>query len=260
MVYLKTYFYVEHEIKFLVANLLESYEHIDKFIICEFNRTHTGMPRHMIGWDVIKDYFPKDKVDKVLYLPLDISHLTIEAYDNEDMIHARNEPVMRSVFMKAIEFSDDDFIVSVDADEIIYSDSYPEIIEFVNSNGPCQLNLHQFFYKMTYLWKDKDFIAPTALQYKHFKDRFPCNLRYEGVIFPKKAGCHFSWCMSPKEMVYKLHTYSHPRYRHLADENILEKAIRDKKYPFDDTDFNIEEIEITSNILPRKMIDAGLIK
>ena len=31
--YLKTYFYVDHEIQFLTTNLEESYNHIDKFII-----------------------------------------------------------------------------------------------------------------------------------------------------------------------------------------------------------------------------------
>ena len=42
MIYLKTYFYTENEIKFINLNLMESYEHIDKFIICEANIHHTG--------------------------------------------------------------------------------------------------------------------------------------------------------------------------------------------------------------------------
>jgi hypothetical protein len=37
MIYLKTYFYTEHKIKFLKLNLLETFNHIDKFIISEFN-------------------------------------------------------------------------------------------------------------------------------------------------------------------------------------------------------------------------------
>ena len=56
-VYLKTYFYVEHEVKFLAMNLLEAYDHIDGFIICEHNRTHTGRPRDYI-WDEVKDQLP----------------------------------------------------------------------------------------------------------------------------------------------------------------------------------------------------------
>ena len=43
MIYLKTYFYSPHEIKFLKLNLMEAYDYIDKFIICEYNMRHTGL-------------------------------------------------------------------------------------------------------------------------------------------------------------------------------------------------------------------------
>lgn len=254
MVYLKTYFYVEHEFQFLKYNLQEAYNHIDKFIICEFNKTHTGMPREFIGWEKLKQYLPQDKLDKVLYLPLDISQYTVEAYNDEDKIHAINEPVMRSIFMKHINFQDNDIIVSVDADEIIYEKTYPKIINFLKNKNVCSLNLHQFFYKKNYLWKNKDFIAPVAAKYSYFKNSFPCNLRYEGEVLSEKAGCHFSWCMSPEEMVYKLHTYSHPKYRFCANKELLEEAIKNKIYPFDLTEkFEIEELEYSSDILPQSI-------
>jgi hypothetical protein len=252
--YLKTYFYVDHEIQFLTTNLIESYDHIHKFIICEYNRTHTGRPKEMLGWEHLKQKLPQDKLDKVLYLPLDISQMVRDAYNNEDLIHSLNEPVMRSAFMKAIQLQDEDIVVSVDADEIIYEHMYPKILDFVEKHGVCQLNLHQFFYKKTYFWKDRDFIAPTAIKYKYFKNRFPCNLRYEGHLFPAKAGCHFSWCMTPEEMVYKLHTYSHPRYRFCADEEFMADAIERKIYPFNpDEKFEIEEISENDERMPRSM-------
>jgi len=57
--------------------------------------------------------------------------------------------------------------------------------------------------------------------------------------------------MTPEEMVYKLHTYSHPRYRFCADEKLLKEAIENKTYPFDDSvDFNIKEIELDNKVLP----------
>jgi hypothetical protein len=254
MIYLKTYFYVNHEVQFLVANLLEAYDHIDKFIICEFNRTHTGRPCQLMGWDYLKEKFPKDKLDKVMYLPIDSSEMCVEAYNDEDTIHNINEPIMRSAFMKFIELRDEDIIVSVDADEIIYEHIYPRIIDAVETDGVCQLNLHQFFYKKNYLWKGKDFLAPTAIKYKYIKERWPCSIRYEGPVLPEKAGCHFSWCMSPEEMVYKLHTYSHPRYRHLANVNTLKNAIENKEYPFDPSiEFEIVELDPEDPIIPRSM-------
>ena len=253
-VYLKTYFYVEHEIKWLKCNLLESFDYIDKFIICEYNVTHTGMPREMIGIEKLINDLPESISKKILYLPLDISKATVEAYNNEPAIHNINEPIMRSAFMKAVNFKDEDIIFSIDADEIIYSHMYPKLIDFVNEKGTCQLNLNQFFYKKNYFWKDKDFIAPIVIKYKNFKNRFPCNLRYEGTIYPEKAGCHFSWCMSVDEMLYKLDTYSHPRYRHLAKREILENAIKEKIYPFDEKiPFNIVEIQDDSELLPKSI-------
>ena len=55
-------------------------------------------------------------------------------------------------------------------------------------------------------------------------------------------------------MVYKLHTYSHPRYRFLADEEILKSAINNKEYPFDkNINFDIEEIKIDDVRLPKSL-------
>ena len=57
--------------------------------------------------------------------------------------------------------------------------------------------------------------------------------------------------MTPEEMVYKLNTYSHPRYRFCSDIDLLKKAIENKEYPFDDNiDFNIIELEEDDVRLP----------
>jgi hypothetical protein len=255
MIYLKTYFYVGHEIKWLIMNLIESYDHIDKFIICEHNRTHTGEPRDLIFNKYLSE-FPEKLRKKLLYLPCDISKYTVDAYEDEAAIHRINEPVMRSFFMKKFSFGDDDIIISIDADEILYREAYDYILRTVQEIELVRLNLHQFFYKTTYFWEGKDFISPIAAKYKIFKDNFPCNWRDVGPVLPKKVGCHFSWCMTPEEMVYKLHTYSHPRYRFCADRALLEKAIENKEYPFDpNVDFNIRELKLDDDILPTCMKD-----
>lgn len=254
MIFLKTYFYVEHELKFLKYNILEAYPFIEKFIVCEFNKTHTGMPRTYIGKEKVLQAIPQKYWDKILYLAIDLEGLTVEAYNREDLIHQINEPVMRSVFMKHVNLKDEDIVVSVDADEIIYSETYNRIEEKLKETDVCSLNLHQFFYKPTYLWVHKEFIAPTAAKFSHFKNSFPFNLRYEGETLKEKAGCHFSWCMTVDEMLYKLDTYSHPKYRFCADKQLLENSILKKEYPFDrNQKFEIEEIPSNSLILPKSM-------
>lgn len=253
MIYLKTYFYTEHEVKFLKLNLLEAFDHIDKFIVCEYNRTHTGEERSFI-FDNYKHLFTEEELSKIIYLPCDISEETVYAKDDEDTIHRINEPVMRGYFVKQINLNDEDIVISVDADEIIYSHMYPKIVQNVINRGPTLLKLYQFYYKMNYHWVDNEFIAPTAIKYVDFKNRYPCQLRYMGSLLNEYAGCHFSWCMTPSEMVYKLQTYSHPRYRFCADIKLLENAIENKLYPFDSsTKFTINELSFDNQILPKNI-------
>lgn len=253
MVYLKTYFYTEHEIKFLKLNLLEAFNHIDKFIICEYNRTHTGEEREFI-FEKYKHLFTEEELVKIEYLACDISEETVYAKDDEEAIHRINEPVMRGYFVKRMTLNDEDIIISVDADEIIYEHMYPTIINRTRNQGTTLLKLHQFFYKTNYHWYNNDFVAPTAMKYSDFKNNYPCQLRYMGNLMNEFAGCHFSWCMTPEEMVYKLYTYSHPQYRFCANLELLENAIATKTYPFDpNTDFKINEVSYDDEILPRNI-------
>lgn len=253
MIYLKTYFYTEHEIKFLKLNLLEAFDHIDKFIICEYNRTHTGESREFI-FDKYKHLFTDAELSKINYLPCDISNETAYAKNDEELIHRVNEPIMRGYFVKQVSLEDDDIIISVDADEIIYEHMYPKIIDRVNTSGTTLLMLHQFFYKLNYHWINNNFTAPTAIKYGAFKNQYPCQLRYMGELLNEYVGCHFSWCMTPSEMVYKLQTYSHPRYRFCADIGLLDDAVKNKKYPFDTSvNFTINELSLDDAILPKNL-------
>lgn len=246
---LKTYFYAEHELRFIAANLIEGHEHFDRFIVCEHNRTHTGRPRDMIGWERLRDSLPSHLLSKVEYVPLDISKLTVEAYDDEETIHNVNEPVMRSSFMCVCSLDPDDVVFSVDADEIIYASAYEPAAQIARRDGACLLTLNQFFYRLNWLWEGNEFVAPTVALAKTLQ--FPSNIRYTGTRLPGFAGCHFSWCLTPEQMVYKLHTYAHPRYRFCADLELLTRSIAEKRYPFDESvDFRLRELESGDPMIP----------
>ena len=255
MIYFKTYFYSPHEVPFLILNLRESYKYIDKFIICEFNYTHTGIKREYI-WEQHKHKFPKELMDKVLYLKIDMSKVAQYAYNNEPVIHKINEPYMRGSFVKYIPIKDDDIVISTDADEIIYGEKYPELLKAVKKHGAIQLVLHQFFYRINYYWRKKPFKAPTIALYRTMKHHFPNQWRYQGKVYPGLMGCHFSWCMTSEEMLHKMKCYSDsPKYRHLEKKEILDKAIATRTYPFDPKrPFSLEIIKIEDNpILPKQM-------
>ena len=256
MIYFKTYFYSPHEIPFLILNLRESYKYIDKFIICEFNYTHTGMRKEYI-WNYHKHKFPKDLIDKVLYLKIYMSNVAKYAYNNEPVIHRVNEPYMRGSFVKHIPIKDDDLVISTDADEIIYGEKYPELLKAARRKGSICLTLHQFFYRVNYWWKSKPFRAPTIALYRKMKGKFPNQWRYQGESYPGCVGCHFSWCMTSSEMLHKMKCYSDsPKYRHLEKKEILDKAIETRTYPFDPKrPFKIKVIDFTkSKLIPKEMM------
>ena len=256
MIYLKTYFYSEHEVPFLKLNLLEAYPHIDKFLICEFNFTHTGLKREYI-WDKVKDQLPQDKMDKVQYIKGDMSDIAKYAYNDGYTIHSINEPWMRGYFVKAVDLKDTDIIFSVDADEIIYGEMYPELIECVRTKGIIRLPMNQFFYRVNYLWSDLTFRSSVVALYMVYKYNFPAQWRDAGRDYSKKVGCHFSWCMTVDQMLHKMECYSHPEYRHLAKKDILEDAIENKKYPFaPNRDFTLLTIDFdTDKRIPRQMLE-----
>ena len=246
--------YTPHEVDFIIANLEECYDHIDKMIVCEFDIHHTGMKREF-EFEDLKERVPEHLRDKLDYHACSVYDHTARAYENEDAIHRVNEPVMRSWFTKLYNFEDDDIIISVDADEIIDKRKLPDIINQVNSNGIVKLKMRQFFYKKTYLWKNKDFTSAIATKYGMIHPKYPNNWRDQGIVTQDYVGCHFSWCMNVDAMIHKLDTYSHPRYRFCAKRDLLEDAIENKKYPFDaGVNFHIEEISEDSVLLPESIL------
>lgn len=256
MIYLKTCFYNKEEFKFLKLNIIESYNYIDKFIICEASHYHNGTYKGFI-WDDYKHLIPEEYMNKVLYLKCEVGDYVKESINSDDYIHKNNEPVCRSFFQKLINFDDNDIIISIDADEIIYSEMYNKIIEETKKRGIVRLNLNLFFYKMNYYWRNKDFIAPIAFIWKYGKQKFPADYRYgNSYLLPYKVGNHYSWVCSVEAMMKKLSVYCHStQYRHCMVEDILKNAIENKEYPFDKkVKFDIEIKNINDKIFNKSLL------
>lgn len=234
MIYLKTIFSAPNEIKYLKLNLRESFPYIDKFIICEFNRTHIGSEREFI-FEKYWDKFTPEEKEKIIYIKGDIANSTIFSTTDNNIIHNVNEKLIRGYFASQIKFNNSDIIFSVDADEIIFGSEYSSIINKLKWWRPAiKLPLYQFYYRLNYLWENNKFIAPTVCLAWYYKFRYPANWRYDGWLYKKYAGCHFSWCLNIEDMISKLGYYGHHKdYKHLADKNILENAVKNKTYPFD---------------------------
>jgi len=249
MIYLKTIFSAPNEIKYLKLNLKESFLHIDKFVVCEFNRTHIGSKREFI-FENYWDEFTLEEKAKIIYIKGDVSGLTKFSVSDSNIIHEVNERLMRGYFASQINLNLTDIIFSVDADEIIFEQEYSKIISQLRWWRPAiKLSLYQFFYKINYLWENNKFIAPTVCFAYYYKWRYPAHWRYQGFLYKEYAGCHFSWCLSIEEMIAKLNIYGHHQdYGHLADKDVLEDAVNNKKYPFDPKiDFKIKVLNLEND-------------
>lgn len=252
MIYLKTIFSAPNEIKYLKLNLRESFDHVDKFIICEFNRTHTGEERDLVFKNYL-DKFSDIEKNKIIYIGADISKYTKLAVDNQREAN-NNARIIRGYFVKEINLNKRDIIVSVDADEIIFGQYYNDIFNELNKLKWWQkkslvLPLRQFYYKANYLWENNRFIAPIVCRAGVYMDKYPNDWRYTGKLYDKFAGCHFSWLLTIDEMIKKLNMYSHQStYGHFAKREILEDAVNNKKYPFDPSvDFKIRVLDINKD-------------
>jgi hypothetical protein len=260
MIYIKTYCYSKHELPFLISQLEESYDYVDKVCIYEYNYTHTGVKKEY-DMEKVLQQIPETLREKLYYNTVDLTNYHVASANNEQLCHQINEPIQRNWFFndKNIDLNDDDIILDVDCDEIIYRESYPKLInELTTHNQPFSIKLNQFFFKHNYLWTDCKFSSPTIYYYKMVKNNSKIikqvkikNLR----DLPKKTesihGCHMSWVMPVDCMVDKCFKTAHTRYKHLADANIMKKAINDKIYIFDTRrPFNIDELLLNDPRIP----------
>jgi Glycosyltransferase family 17 len=248
-----------HELPFLRLNIHESNKEVDRILVCEADFTHTGEKRDYIFPELIEK-LPIFEREKIEFVPLRLGSFIDWSKKDGDLFH-HIENLIRNQFCIERRINPKDIVIAVDADEIIYRESYRWIIRKLTSNfrhspQSIRLKLHQFFYKLDYLWYNNVFIAPVAANARFFLEKStPAQWRYEGRISRKFAGCHFSWVMEIEDMLRKLDTYSHHDiYGKFSDMHLLEKSVREKKYPFDENiDFRIQSIDLDSTIFPKSM-------
>ena len=181
MLYLKSYCYSKHELPFIIANLNEGFTHIDKLILYEYNFTHTGLPKKY-EIEKVLHLIPEKLKSKLLYKKIDLTNYVEYAVNDENKCHQINENIQRSWLFndKDIILHDEDIIIDIDIDEIIYNDSYNSLLLELNQiNQPLGIKLNQFFFKNTYLWSNLVFDAPSIYKYAMIKH---INKNVKGIL------------------------------------------------------------------------------
>lgn len=242
------------EVPFLWMILEEAAQFADKIIICEFDLTHSGNKKNFTFERYHSEFaraFPQ-----LEYLKgADIPGMVHKAKTSAD--HHKNETLMRGWFVSQVILKISDLIVSLDADEVLYSSTYSWLLQnYKPWNLGVRFRLHQLFYRPNFHWTNTEFTSPIARRAWPTVLSYPDNWRDKGTILPGYWGVHFSWNIPLNRMVSKLNDYSHAQdYGHLAHPDLLREARSSRNYPFDASrPFEIEVLEEGSPILPRSFV------
>ena len=213
-------------------------EYVDKFVIAEATRDHSGKEKKL-NFNYDKFYKFKDKIKYIVIedLPLDVK----SKKKNWDANHWRDQYQRNSLVRGFEDSNDNDLIMISDIDEIPDPKKISEFkIEnkyacFMQKNFQSKLNLLNI--------TDKYWMGTKICQKKYLKSpQWLRNIKTKKRPFwkfykPKEpqlildGGWHFSFLKKPKDIATKIKAYSHQEFnkKDFIDEENIAKKIEDKK-------------------------------
>ena len=234
----------------LRLNILNNY--VDKFVIAEATKDHTGKDKKL-NFNI--NNFSKFK-NKITYINVEDMPTNLKFYKKNWPVHHLRDQHQRNALARGYEnSSDDDLIMISDIDEI----PDPEKIKifdiknkyacFIQKNFQSKINLLNISDKNwmgTKIIKKKNIKSPQWLRniktakppfWKFYKPRQP-QLIYEG-------GWHFSFLKNPKGISKKIQSYSHSEYNKstYTDEKKIAERINNRTDIFD-RNFKYAKIDI----------------
>jgi beta-1,4-mannosyl-glycoprotein beta-1,4-N-acetylglucosaminyltransferase len=256
-------FFKEFDILEIRLNTLDKY--VDKFVLTESEETFTGIPKPL--------YFQENKksfqkfLHKIVYIKT--SKVLSEA-DTWSREHNQNNA--NQIYIKNL--NSEDIIIISDCDEIpnlskidFSKIEAPQV--FLNKNFTLRLNLMTFNNNKTCkrtenidktIGKPWKWFGSTISKQKYIKNQNFWgwnNLREARQSLPQiEGGWHFSSCMSNKDIIDKVQSYSHAdMYGHIKDENLIAEYIKINK-DFVNYDMrDIKQINISEDDLPKYIVD-----
>ena len=234
----------------LRLNVLNNY--VDKFVIAEATKDHTGKDKKL-NFNINK--FSKFR-NKIIYIIVEDMPTNLKFYKkNWPVHHLRDQHQRNSLARGYKNSSDDDLIMISDIDEIpdpnkikIF-DVKNRYACFIQKNFQSKINLLNISDKNwmgTKIIKKKNIKSPQWLRniktskpsfWKFYKPRQP-QLIYDG-------GWHFSFLKNPKGISKKIQSYSHSEYNKsiYTDEKKIAERINNRIDIFD-RNFKYEKIDI----------------
>ena len=226
------------ELLYLRVNLLKDY--VDKFIIVESDKTHSGKPVERKFMEIARNQgLP---IEKIIYIEHDIpetEHLQVRDVDrknagvnghNEASLYARvRERLQKDAVMQALnEFKNDDVFIYGDADEIINPKNIKWVANIARNNqnaiikiplvylqGRADLRIHHQNGDPVVWWKAM-FFATKAQIMQHTVNNIRCGHIPHNVMWPTHAGkvihdmgWHFAWMCNKEQRQAKADSFAH---------------------------------------------------
>lgn len=220
-----------NELEILDIRLNTLYDVIDKFVLVESNKTHSGLPKGYI-FDINKKKFSKF-LDKIIHIKLDdvpddYSNLVkksdhpeynkIVDFINSELIafnkysqphYGRDYYQKEAICFGLTDCNDDDIIISSDCDEIVN----PEILNKIENYDIENYSFvfEQIFY-MYYLnvinLSETPWYGSRIGKYKNLKNISYNRLRIDKLKNIKNGGWHFSYMGGISAIKEKIESYS----------------------------------------------------
>ena len=238
MVYDVTPFF--NEVDVLRLRLEYLYNHVDKFVIVESNRTYSGRYKGFVleeRYDEVKDW--SDKIIYVKYKPdINENDLNIEVNEyDENNIHWRLESAQRDLALEYVN-EPEAIMMVCDLDEIWN----PKIL---SSAYVCKLGMSFHYYYANYmcnqLWRHPFMIKRRLV--RHSLNDYRNNLNLPVL---SNSGWHLSYLGGVNRIKNKIISFAHQEYNkeYYIDENRIKDCIENGKDLFDRKDHKWEKISM----------------
>ncbi len=254
----KTIVSSEAELPYVLMNLQENLRHCDYFLICEANRSVLGEPHDFVFESLLAKFKEFDD-SRIIYIKEDISDLVVPWNNSKANLFA-NAFAIRDGFRKIFPILPSDIVISTDGDEVLFGKSVGKLIRRLRRRNfqrmGYQLRLNQVVYKLEYLWQNCGFRAPVVSRAEIFLNQRDPQWRDTGTSTYFKKGTHFSWIMTPEEILEKVLSTAHRvEYEHCADINLIRNAFNNKIWIFQpERPFKIiEQKNPRSRVYPRSL-------
>jgi beta-1,4-mannosyl-glycoprotein beta-1,4-N-acetylglucosaminyltransferase len=204
-----------NELELLDIRLSELDAVVDKFVLVESRQTHSGVPKPL--------YFEENKERFSRFLPK-IVHVILDSFPVDDVWG--RERYQRTQILRglaSLPCSDDDVIISTDADEIA---SAAAVRRYRPEDGLMTLDMPLFYYYFNCLAGSWD--QAKILPYGLLKQLTPCGARYSGAPLLSKGGWHFTYMGGPDRIIRKIESWAHQEYNQpqFKNKETVEAALK----------------------------------